>query len=279
MTPDADIGASFLGKPTNYQVPHDVSILYAIPRIPLRVELGIGVNLPFLGADIWNAYELSWLNLHGKPQVALAKLVFPADSPSLIESKSLKIYLNSYSQCAMVDMAAVRNKIMTDLSAVAGAHVVVQLQTPEELTGQALMEMSGLLLDRLDIDVNTSRLENTVLHANRLAPHIEQTLVSRLLKSNCPVTGQPDWASVQVHYVGAPIDQEDLLRYLIGFRHHNAFHEQCVEKIFTDIQTACRPLKLSVYARYTRRGGIDINPWRSNFNAMALPDNIRHPRQ
>jgi 7-cyano-7-deazaguanine reductase len=277
--PDTHLETSLLGKPTEYSHLHGAEVLYAIPRAPMRAALGISGTLPFLGADIWNAYELSWLNLRGKPQVALAKIIFPADSPALIESKSLKLYLNGYSQTAMQDMNAVKNRIAADLSQVAGARVDVHLQTPEEVDGQRLTEMTGLLLDRLDIDVEVGPVGKEILQVDAGAPQVEQTLVSRLLKSNCPVTGQPDWASIQIYYLGAPIDQSTLLRYLVGFRTHNAFHEQCVEQIFVDIQNVCRPTKLSVYARYTRRGGLDINPWRSNFNATTLPSNSRHPRQ
>ncbi len=277
--PDTHLETSLLGKPTEYGGAHDAGVLYAVPRAPMRAELGILGTLPFLGADIWNAYELSWLNMRGKPQVALAKIIFPADSPALIESKSLKLYLNGYSQTAMQDMSVVKNRIAADLSRVAGARVDVYLQTPEEVAGQSLTEMAGLLLDRLDIDVEVGQVGKEILQVDASAPQVEETLVSRLLKSNCPVTGQPDWASVQIYYLGAPIDQASLLRYLVGFRTHNAFHEQCAEQIFIDIQHACRPTKLSVYARYTRRGGLDINPWRSNFNATTLPSNLRHPRQ
>ncbi len=277
--PDTHLETSLLGKPTEYDGAHDAGVLYAVPRAPMRAELGILGTLPFLGADIWNAYELSWLNMRGKPQVALAKIIFPADSPALIESKSLKLYLNGYSQTAMQDMSVVKNRIAADLSRVAGARVDVYLQTPEEVAGQSLTEMAGLLLDRLDIDVEVGQVGKEILQVDASAPQVEETLVSRLLKSNCPVTGQPDWASVQIYYLGAPIDQASLLRYLVGFRTHNAFHEQCAEQIFIDIQHACRPTKLSVYARYTRRGGLDINPWRSNFNATTLPSNLRHPRQ
>ncbi len=277
--PDTYLETSLLGKPTEYGGAHDAGVLYAVPRAPMRAELGILGTLPFLGADIWNAYELSWLNMRGKPQVALAKIIFPADSPALIESKSLKLYLNGYSQTAMQDMSVVKNRIAADLSRVAGARVDVYLQTPEEVAGQSLTEMAGLLLDRLDIDVEVGQVGKEILQVDASAPQVEETLVSRLLKSNCPVTGQPDWASVQIYYLGAPIDQASLLRYLVGFRTHNAFHEQCAEQIFIDIQHACRPTKLSVYARYTRRGGLDINPWRSNFNATTLPSNLRHPRQ
>ncbi len=140
-------------------------------------------------------------------------------------------------------------------------------------------ELDGLLLDRLDIEVDRYEPAPELLKVNAEEAPAEETLVSHLLKSNCLVTNQPDWASVQIHYVGQPIDQEGLLKYLIGFRTHQEFHEQCVERIFMDILRQCQPTKLLVTARYTRRGGIDINPWRSNFSLTRMPSNARNARQ
>ncbi len=267
-----------LGKAVTYAVQYDPGLLYAVERAPLRAQLGLGASLPFIGADIWNAYELSWLNARGKPQVALARLVFPAESSHLVESKSLKLYLNAFSETRCTDAEEVRQRIAADLSQAAGASVAVQLQSPDELEGQPLTELGGLLLDRLDVACDLRVPDAQVLISESGAEPVEQTLVTRLFRSNCPVTGQPDWASVQVYYSGAPIDQAGLLRYLVGYRNHNAFHEQCVEQIFCDILRRCRPQRLSVYARYTRRGGLDINPWRCNFS-RGLPENLRHARQ
>ena len=272
-------GECLLGQAVDYAASRDAGILFALARAPLRAEIGVGVALPFLGADVWNAYELSWLNMRGKPELALATLIFPAESPFMIESKSLKLYLNAYSQKNMPDMEAVRQQIAADLSRVAGAAVQVRMRHLASLEGEAMAELPGLLLDRLDVQIHPDDNGVGLLKTVTSEPPIEQTLVSRLLKSNCPVTGQPDWASVQIHYHGSPIEEAGLLRYLIGYRQHQAFHEQCVEQIFMDILHACQPMRLSVYARYTRRGGLDINPWRSNFSTAGLPGNIRHPRQ
>ena len=270
---------SLLGKATSYPSHYDASQLFPIARQPKRDELGVQGTLPFFGVDIWNAYEVSWLNLRGKPQIAIATFLIPADSPNIIESKSFKLYLNSFNQTRLENQDALIALLQRDLSAAAGTGVQVMLTTPEQFGDVSMGELSGLLLDRLDIEVVDHQPDPTLLSAAQDQAPIEQSLLSHLLKSNCPVTNQPDWGSVQIHYVGAPIDQEGLLKYLIGFREHNEFHEQCVERIFIDILRQCRPQKLSVYARYTRRGGLDIKPWRSNFSAMQAPNNSRNARQ
>ena len=271
--------ASPLGKQTAYQAEYTPSLLFPIPRQQKRDEIGIIGTLPFFGVDIWNAYELSWLNLRGKPQVAIATFTVPADSPNIIESKSFKLYLNSFNQTRIATPEALSDLLRTDLSAGFGASVQVKLLMPDGFPALQMGELEGLLLDRLDIEVSAYTPNAALLQANHEEAIVEETLVSHLLKSNCLVTGQPDWASVQIHYVGAQIDQERLLQYLIGFRNHNEFHEQCVERIFMDILRQCHPQKLSVYARYTRRGGLDINPWRSNFTTGQRPANLRNGRQ
>lgn len=271
--------ASPLGKQTAYQAEYTPSLLFPIPRQQKRDEIGIVGTLPFFGVDIWNAYELSWLNLRGKPQVAIATFTVPADSPNIIESKSFKLYLNSFNQTRIATPEALSDLLRTDLSAGFGASVQVKLLMPDGFPALQMGELEGLLLDRLDIEVSAYTPNAALLQANHEEAIVEETLVSHLLKSNCLVTGQPDWASVQIHYVGAQIDQERLLQYLIGFRNHNEFHEQCVERIFMDILRQCHPQKLSVYARYTRRGGLDINPWRSNFTTGQRPANLRNGRQ
>ncbi|MFA5170914.1 MAG: NADPH-dependent 7-cyano-7-deazaguanine reductase QueF [Sulfuriferula sp.] len=276
---DTSLTDTLLGKPTCYQVDYDPSLLFAIPRQIKRDEIGLVGDLPFMGADIWNAYELSWLNLRGKPQVAIATFIVPADSPNIVESKSFKLYLNSYNQTRLVSHEVLVAQLRTDISAVVGAPVQVRLTLPEDFAQLAMGELAGELLDRLDIDVESYTPNPDLLRVQAEAETVEQTYVSHLLKSNCLVTGQPDWATVQIQYVGAPIEPAGLLRYLIGFRNHNEFHEQCVERIFVDIMRNCHPLKLSVYARYTRRGGLDINPWRTNFSVGGLPPNLRHARQ
>jgi 7-cyano-7-deazaguanine reductase len=268
-----------LGKTSAYLTQYAPDLLFPIARKAKRDELGIGGTLPFFGLDIWNAYELSWLNLRGKPQVAIASISVPADSPNIVESKSFKLYLNSFNQTRLAGSDALLETLRTDLSAAFGAAVQIRLQLPGQFADNLFGQWEGVLLDRLDIEVDNYQPQPEILYADESAAMVEETLLSHLLKSNCLVTGQPDWGSVQIHYVGAPINQEALLRYLIGFREHNEFHEQCVERIFIDILRGCRPQKLSVYARYTRRGGLDINPWRTNFSSNAPPSNARLARQ
>ena len=271
--------ASPLGKPTEYIAEYTPSLLFPIARQGKREEIGVTGTLPFFGVDIWNAYELSWLNLRGKPQVAVATFTVPADSPNIIESKSLKLYLNSFNQTRVAGPDALADMLRADLSDGFGAPVQVKLSLPESFSTLGIGELEGLLLDRLDIEVNSYTPDASLLKANHQEATVEETLVSHLLKSNCLVTGQPDWGSIQIRYVGSQIDQEGLLQYLIGFRNHNEFHEQCVERIFMDVLRQCRPQKLSVYARYTRRGGLDINPWRTNFTTGQRPSNLRNARQ
>jgi 7-cyano-7-deazaguanine reductase len=270
-----------LGQATQYPDQYDPSLLFPIPRAENRAKLGFKDSqaLPFVGVDIWNAFELSWLNKKGKPQIALAEFQIPADSPNMIESKSFKLYLNSLNNKHFEDENQLRELIIKDLSIVAGSKITTRIQATEAVAKKGMQEMSGVLLDRLDIEVDPNLPANpNLLGINESFGPIEQCLVSHLLKSNCPVTGQPDWASVQIRYQGRPILEEGLLRYLIGFRQLGEFHEHCVETIFTDIKRQCKPEKLSVYARYTRRGGLDINPFRTDYNS-PWPDNIRHARQ
>jgi 7-cyano-7-deazaguanine reductase len=270
-----------LGQATQYPDQYDPGLLFQIPRSKNRLKLNIkdGQALPFVGVDIWNAFELSWLNHKGKPQIALAEFQIPADSPNMIESKSFKLYLNSLNNARFADEEQVRERLVADLSAAAGSKITARIQANEAIAKKGMQEMGGVLLDRLDIEIDPSIPANpSLLGVNEDFGPIEQCLVSHLLKSNCPVTGQPDWASVQIRYQGRPILEEGLLRYLIGFRQLGEFHEHCVETIFSDIKRECKPDKLSVYARYTRRGGLDINPFRTDHNA-PWPENTRHARQ
>ncbi len=269
-----------LGKVSAYKTEYDASLLFPIPRAPKRAEIGLpdGRAVPFFGVDIWNAYELSWLNLKGKPQVALASFIIPADTPNIVESKSFKLYLNSFNQTQLESPEALQQLLRQDLSEATGGAVQVRLTAEPDFARQQMGELDGLLLDRLDIETDIYEPAPQLLRADQEETPVEETLVSHLLKSNCLVTGQPDWGSVQIRYVGAPIDQEGLLKYLISFRNHNEFHEQCVERIFMDVLRQCKPVKLAVYARYTRRGGLDINPFRTNFNT-PWPDNRRNARQ
>ena len=275
MTPPT---RSPLGQPLRYPSRRDPDLLFPIARAVARSAIGVPSPLPFIGSDLWNAYELSWLGARGKPEVAIATLAVPADSPALIESKSLKLYLNGLNGERFADVTALTATIATDLSAAAGAAVAVFLVPRADLAGLALAELAGECLDDLDLAIDhygPPRLEFLVTAATI----VEETLVSHLLKSNCPVTGQPDWASVQIRYRGPRLDRAGLLRYLVSYREHAGFHEQCVEQIFMDLTRRCAPEALSVYARYTRRGGLDINPWRATPGDFAPPGNLRGARQ
>jgi len=273
-TPDQ----SQLGKVSSYIDKYDASLLFPIPRADKRAELGLLDAPPFFGADMWTLYELSWLNLRGKPQVALAQVTVPCESPNIVESKSLKLYLNSFNNSRFADAREVRERIRADVSAATGAGIGIKTIGPEMFDREPIHEMDGLSVDRLDVECLHFTPAPELLFAEFDEPPVLETLTSSLLKSNCLVTGQPDWGSVQISYSGPAINQEGLLQYLVSFRNHNEFHEQCVERIFMDVWTRCKPVKLSVYARYTRRGGIDINPFRCSY-PMQLPPNVRTARQ
>ncbi len=275
---------SQLGKASAYVDQYDPHLLFPLPRATKREELGLGAQLPFVGADLWTAYELSWLNLRGKPQVALAHVTVPCETPNIVESKSFKLYLNSFNNTRFADAQAVQDRLRADLSeavwrgAGRSGGVGVQLVLPADFDRCQMQELQGLSLDRLDVECIHYTPAPELLSADAQQTVVDEVLVSDLLKSNCLVTSQPDWGSVQIAYSGHPIDQEGLLRYLVSFRNHNEFHEQCVERIFMDLWTRCRPTRLSVYARYTRRGGLDINPWRTS-HPQAVPPNLRTARQ
>jgi 7-cyano-7-deazaguanine reductase len=272
-TPDQ----SQLGKATVYADRYDPRLLFPIPRAAKRAEIGVAEPLPFHGTDIWNAYELSWLDRRGKPHVAVAEFRVPASSPNIIESKSFKLYLNGFAQEPLDDAEALRAILAHDLAAAAGAAVGVALH-PARTAAHAFADLAGESIDDLPVAIEDyGPPKASYLRADTQAAQVEETLVSDLLRSNCPVTGQPDWGSVQIAYRGAPIDREGLLRYLVAFRTHSEFHEQCVERIFMDVMARCAPERLSVYARYTRRGGLDINPFRSS--GPATPANVRGARQ
>ncbi|MBD3893522.1 NADPH-dependent 7-cyano-7-deazaguanine reductase QueF [Hydrogenophaga sp.] len=259
-----------LGQASRYPDRYDPTLLFALPRASRRSELGIGEPLPFVGADLWSAYELSWLNPRGKPQVALAQISIDCHSSHMVESKSFKLYLNSFNQTRFDSAEAVRQTLRADLAAAiwGGAPVRslpgVRLLLPPEFASQTLQELDGLCLDRLDVECQHEQVAPELLRSASDAAPVHETLLSHLLKSNCQVTGQPDWASVQIAYSGPAIDQAGLLQYLVSYRLQQEFHEPCVERIYTDLMARCRPSRLFVYARYTRRGGIDINPWRSS---------------
>ena len=274
-----DVHDSPLGKPTAYAAQRDAGLLFPIARAGERARLGyVDAELPFLGVDIWNAYEFSWLDSRGKPRVALAEFRVPAESPNIIESKSFKLYLNSYAQTRVSDTDTLREWLSSDLSAAAGDTVSVQLGTPTSKESLQLVQLEGELIDDLPIAIDHYGPPKPELLYGNPDAVVEEKLVTHLFKSNCPVTGQPDWASLQIHYHGPRLDRAGLLRYLVSFREHADFHENCVERIFRDILATCAANKLSVYARYTRRGGLDINPFRTT-PGWLLPDNTRTTRQ
>jgi len=275
---------SQLGKTSAYVDQYDASLLFPIPRADKRLELGISAAPPFFGADLWTAFELSWLNPRGKPQVALAHITVPCESPNIIESKSFKLYLNSFNSTRFADAAEVQARLRADLSEAAwrgatqASSLGVRLLLPELFDREPVHELDGLNLDRLDVECTRYTPAPELLTAAVGELPVTETLTSHLLKSNCLVTGQPDWGSVRISYTGPQISQEGLLQYLVSFRNHNEFHEQCVERIFMDIWHRCQPHKLTVYARYTRRGGLDINPFRTS-HPQGLPANVRTARQ
>ncbi|ELS8947313.1 NADPH-dependent 7-cyano-7-deazaguanine reductase QueF [Vibrio fluvialis] len=267
-----------LGKKTEYANQYDPSLLQPVPRSLNRNDLNLGDELPFLGCDIWTLYELSWLNDKGLPQVAIGEVAIPATSANLIESKSFKLYLNSFNQTRFADWAEVQACLQKDLSACAGESVQVEVKPLAAYTAQPIVTMQGECIDDQDIEISSYDFDDTLLAEASSDEIVEETLHSHLLKSNCLITNQPDWGSVEIAYRGPKIDREALLRYIVSFREHNEFHEQCVERIFTDISRYCHPEHLTVLARYTRRGGLDINPFRSSHQA-APANNQRMARQ
>ncbi|MHA7880978.1 MAG: NADPH-dependent 7-cyano-7-deazaguanine reductase QueF [Saccharospirillum sp.] len=270
--------ASPLGKQSAYIAEYDPNLLFPIERQGKRDELGLTAALPFSGVDIWNAYEVSWLNEKGKPLVAMAEFFIPASSPCLIESKSFKLYLNSFNQTRLPGVAEAAGRMKADLSRAAGAEVRVTLVPLHQLGASAnIATLPGQCIDDLDVRIDTYQTQPDLLRSDANSI-VAETLHSHLLKSNCLVTGQPDWGSVVIDYQGPKLEREALLQYLVSFRQHNEFHEQCVERIFNDLQQRCGLQRLTVYARYVRRGGLDINPYRTNDPAFE-PRNERLVRQ
>lgn len=257
-----------LGKKTDYVSVYTPSLLCAIPRSDNRKTLNLAEDpLPFRGMDVWTAYELSWLDTHGKPHVAVGEFLIPCTSPFMVESKSLKLYLNSFNQTRFNNNAEVARTIESDLSTAVGAPVLVNILPLAKAVHSGLGHFAAENIDGLEIEVNEYFVNPELLQTDAAAPIVFESVYSDVFKSNCPVTGQPDWASVMVSYRGRPIDRAGLLKYFISFRDHQDFHENCVERMFMDIFNRCEPESLTVVARYTRRGGLDINPWRSTDEA------------
>ena len=267
-----------LGQKTEYASQYDRTLLQPVPRALNRDGLGITQNQPFtIGADIWTAYEISWLNEKGLPQVAIADIYLDYQSQNLIESKSFKLYLNSFNQSKFADFNAVQQTMQRDLSECAQGDVTVRLNPVAVYDSQKIDHLQGDCIDEQNIEITSYEFNADWLKDCVSDEIVEEKLVSHLLKSNCLITNQPDWGTLHIHYIGKKINHEKLLRYVVSFRQHNEFHEQCVERIFCDLMHYAKPEKLTVYARYTRRGGLDINPFRSNFE--NLPENLRLARQ
>jgi 7-cyano-7-deazaguanine reductase len=267
-----------LGKSSEYIATYTPSLLFPIPRAAKWAELGLTAQtLPYKGVDFWNCYELSWLLPSGKPVVAIGEFSIPADSPNIVESKSFKLYLNSLNQTAFADVAQLQATLEKDLSAAAGKPVGVRIRSLADIETEGVAALPGVCVDELDVSISSyDRPQPELLRCDQ-SRVVQESLHSHLLKSNCPVTSQPDWGSVVVEYHGAALDHASFLEYIVSFRQHSDFHEQCVERIFLDLQRLLKPERLTVYARYVRRGGLDINPYRST--EVLNVDNRRLARQ
>ena len=270
------VSDSPLGKKTLYPDKYSPQLLHPIPRAESRTVLGLGADIPFYGVDIWNAWELTWLSSNGQPQVASAEIRIPASSPNIVESKSLKLYLNSFAMSPYESADNVAAAIGSDLSGCVGADVDIRLSDPRAGEDSATRSIGGTCLDDLNVDCDVYHVDRDTLSADT-GSGVAETLYSHALRSLCPVTGQPDLGSVVIEYSGSRIDPAGLLRYIVSYRQHEDFHEACIERMYCDISERCSPQQLSVYARYQRRGGIDINPFRSS--KPVSPENLRLWRQ
>ena len=269
---------SSLGQKTNYETQYNPTLLFPIERASKREEIGLNTqNTPLNGYDLWTHFEVSWLNDKGKPQVAIALIQIPCHTQYLIESKSLKLYFNSLNQTIFSDWDSVSKTVSNDLSHVVGSEIKLNLYTLSEAPIFSCRQLSGVCLDELDIECHQYQPDPRLLSTHPVST--KETVYSDLLKSNCLVTTQPDWGSVQIEYQGNQIDHEGLLKYIISFREHNEFHEQCIERIYNDILNQCKPNKLTVIGRYTRRGGLDINPVRSSHPIDVVDLSLRLIRQ
>jgi len=255
-----------LGQEVTYKCQYDSKLLVGIPRNLARDAINLPIELPFKGFDVWNCYEVSWLNNKGKPCVKILQFIVPAESKYLIESKSVKLYLNSLNGTKFSNKQEVNKLIQQDLSNVSKSKVVVIIRDLEELCAEPMSLFDGVNIDGLDVEITDYDVNADLLNTLNAGEVVAETLYSNLLKSNCLITNQPDWASVQIKYRGKQIEHKSLLRYIVSFRNHNEFHEQCVEHMFNDIMQQCAPEELTIHAKYTRRGGVDINPYRTNLS-------------
>lgn len=276
MTLKDDLAAAPLGQATGYPDTYDPALLFAVPRAPQRLEIGIDGRLPFTGADVWTGYEHTWLDRAGKPQIAIVTLTVPIESPNIVESKSVKLYLGSFAQSRLGSAADVATRIERDLTRATGAPVSVALAAPAEFGQAQLATPEGESIDEITVAIDRYQVDAGLLRAG--GDEVRETLRSDLFRSVCPVTGQPDYASIAIGYAGPRIDRASLLCYLVSYREHAGFHEHCAERIFMDLASRCGCRELSIAARFTRRGGLDINPFRTNTGA-PVPPNVRTPRQ
>jgi len=268
-----------LGKNSEYPDRYDPGLLFPIARKDARQSIGIDKTaLPFIGWDLWRAYEVSWLALTGLPQVAILKVWIDCSSPNIVESKSFKLYLNSLNQEKFSSAQSVVERIQADISQAAGLAIRIELVPAKDFASESIHEPVEVCIDNESIEVSTYEPDASLLEHATGSKIVKEALVTHLLKSNCPVTNQPDWASLHISYHGPEIDRAAILRYIVSYRNHQGFHEQCVERIFVDLMTQCAPQSLSVYARYTRRGGLDINPWRATAGFVE-PTSRRGARQ
>lgn len=273
---DVMLRDSPLGKKSDYRDTYTPSLLCPIPRWDAREQLDWdSPDMPFRGVDLWNCHELTWLDPKGKPLTAVAEVEVPSNTKNIVESKSLKLYLNSFSQSSFRSRQEVQSTIENDLAGCVGGPVMVTLHDVSG-AGEQFGDLPGELIDNLDVECSVYQLDAGLLAVDDALP-VKGAVHSHLLRSNCPVTGQPDFASVFIRWTGAAINPRSLLQYIVSYRRHKGFHEQVVEQMFVDILRTCEPKGLTVYARFTRRGGIDINPFRSNFEE-PLP-NLRLWRQ
>lgn len=277
MNTESLLKQSPLGKTVEYHGNYQPSLLFSLPRSLKRADLGIsGETPPFYGFDLWNAYEFSWLNENGKPISAIAQFLILCGSPQLIESKAFKLYLNSFHQTKFKSVEEVTSLLEHDLSECAQAPILLEVAPLHTIQGCELRRPSGICLDNLDIIVDQYTVDPSLLTIEQAI--VTESLYSDIFKANCLGTQQPDWGTIQIEYTGPQINHAQLLKYLISFRQHNEFGEHCVERIFMDIMQHCKPQALTVFAHFTRRGGLDINPCRST-NPEVPVDSTRFFRQ
>ncbi len=265
-----------LGRASHNPVTYTPSLLRSIARAESRQQAGIGASLPFRGEDAWNCYEFSWLNARGRPEVAVIKIQVPCSSSHIVESKSLKLYLNSYAQTTFGNRSELVSTLDSDLALAFRSPVIVALLDVDRNVDR-IGDLPGHCLDDLDVAIDAYHRDPDLIDCVADEVTVRETHYTHLFRSVCPVTGQPDWASIMVQYVGRRIEAESLLRYLVSYRNHAAFHESTIELIFMDLMRCASPDHLTIYGRFQRRGGIDINPFRSTDESIA--PSIRMVRQ